>query len=343
MNTTRPIGLSLAAVLLAGAATAQAVKVDERLPAYKPISGVSGSIKSVGSDTMNNLMTLWEAGFKRHYPGVQVEVEGKGSSTAPPALIAGSSTFGPMSRPMKAKEIDEFKAKFNYEPTALQASIDMLAVYVHKDNPIARTGLTLQQVDAIFSKTRNGGESKDITTWGQLGLTGEWADKPISLYGRNSASGTYGYFKEHALANGDFKDTVKEQTGSSSVVQGVASDKYAMGYSGIGYKTADVAVVPLAREAGAEMISATPENAYTGDYPLARFLLVYLNYKPGSTLDPLRAEFIKYVFSADGQKDVIADGYFPVTAEIAKRALDSVGLKSAELDAALSRSGGAPR
>ena len=122
----------------------------------------------------------------------------------------------------------------------------MLAVYVHKDNPIK--SLTLQQVDAIFSKTRKGGFEKDIRTWGDLGLTGEWAKKPISLYGRNSASGTYGYFKEHALFKGDFKDTVKEQPGSSAVVQGVASDKYGIGYSGIGYKTADVRAVPLAAE-----------------------------------------------------------------------------------------------
>ena len=314
----------LAALVLAGAATAQ-VEVDPNLPKYEPTQGVSGSIKSVGSDTMNNLMTLWGEGYRAAYPNVRIEVEGKGSSTAPPALIAGTSTFGPMSRNMKDKEIDDFEKAFGYKPTALPTSIDMLAVYVHKDNPIR--GLTLQQVDAIFSKNRAGGHPSDIKTWGDVGLTGEWADKPISLYGRNSASGTYGYFKKHALFKGDYKDEVKEQPGSSSVVSGVANDKYAIGYSGIGYKTADVRAIPLAVDADSEMVSAEPQNAYSGEYPLARFLLMYVNYKPGSRLDPLRAEFLKYVYSQQGQTDVVKDGYFPITAGIAAEALASVGIE----------------
>jgi phosphate transport system substrate-binding protein len=272
-------------------------------------------------------MTLWAEGFKKQYPAVSIEIEGKGSSTAPPALIEGTATFGPMSRTMKDKEIDDFEKKYGYKPTAIPTSIDMLVVYVHKDNPIA--SLTLQQIDAIFSKTRKGGLEKDITTWGQLGLTGEWADKPISLYGRNSASGTYGYFKEVALFKGDYKDTVKEQPGSSSVVQGVAADKYALGYSGIGYMTADVRAVPLAKDTESAVISATAENAYTGQYPLARFLYVYVNYKPGTEIDPLRREFLRYVLSKQGQEDVVKDGYFPLTSKQVGNALKSIGVKSA--------------
>jgi phosphate transport system substrate-binding protein len=301
------------------------LKVDSKLSSYASTSGVSGTIQSVGSDTMNNLMTLWGEDFRKFYPNVQIEIEGKGSSTAPPALIAGTSTFGPMSRAMKGEEIDEFEKRFGYKPTALRTSIDMLAVYVHKDNPIK--SLSLQQVDAIFSKTRKGGHSKDITTWGQLGLTGEWANKPISLYGRNSASGTYGYFKKHALFKGDYKDSVKEQPGSASVVQGVASDKYGIGYSGIGYKTADVRAVPLALDSGSDPIPATPDFAYTGEYPLARFLYLYVNHKPGSNLDPLRLEFLKFVFSKQGQESVIKDGYFPVNSRIAGQDLDAIGVK----------------
>ena len=313
-----------AAGLAATAVLADSVKVDAKLSEYRPVEGVSGTIKSVGSDTMNNEMTLWCEGFRVHYPSVQVEIEGKGSSTAPVALIAGTAQFGPMSREMKAKEIDEFEKKFGYKPVGLGTSIDMLAVYVHKDNPIK--GLTLQQVDAIFSKGRKGGFEKDIRTWGDAGLTGEWADKPISLYGRNSASGTYGYFKEHALAGGDFKDSVKEQPGSSSVVQGVASDRYGVGYSGIGYKTADVKAVALAAKAGQPFVEAAPENAYSGDYPMSRFLLLYVNAKPGAQLDPLRREFIRYIFSKQGQEDVVKIGYFPLTAPIAKEQLAKVGL-----------------
>jgi phosphate transport system substrate-binding protein len=311
--------------LVASLAGAQQVQIDARLADYKPAQGVSGSIKSVGSDTMNNEMTLWAEGFKRHYPNVQIEIEGKGSSTAPPALIEGTTTFGAMSREMKSKEVDDFEKKFGYKPVKLRTSIDMLAIYVHKDNPLK--GLTMPQIDAIFSKNRAGGYEKDILTWGDLGLTGEWADKPISLYGRNSSSGTYGYFKEHALFKGDFKDSVKEQPGSSSVVQAVASDRYAIGYSGIGYKTADVRAVPLATS-GTSFVEAVPANAYSGSYPLSRFLYLYVNYKPGSELDPLRREFIKYVFSKQGQSDVVKDGYYPVTAEIAKQDLAAVGVES---------------
>lgn len=304
-----------------------AVKVDPKLPDYKPGGGVSGNMKSIGSDTMNNLMALWGEGFHKVYPNVEIEVEGKGSTTAPPALIAGTAHFGPMSRAMKDAELNKFQQKFGYKPTALPTSIDMLAVYVHKDNPIK--SLTLPQIDAIFSKSRKAGYEKEIHTWGDLGLTGDWADKPISLYGRNAASGTYGFFKEHVLLNGDYKDSVKEQPGSSAVVQGVASDKYGMGYSGIGYKTADVQAVPLAKNAKSKAIAAIPENAYTGEYPLSRFLFIYLNFKPESELDPLRREFIKYVFSKQGQQDVVKDGYFPVTSRIAAKALSSVGISEA--------------
>ena len=318
-------GLALALIVVSAAYAG--MTVDSVLKAYTEKASVAGSIKSIGSDTMNNLMALWAEGFRNHHPDVKVEVEGKGSSTAPPALIAGTANFAPMSRKMKSKEIDAFEQQFGYQPVQLRTSIDMLAVYVHKDNPIK--GLTLQQIDAIFSKTRKGGYGADIRTWGDLGLTGEWKDKPISLYGRNSASGTYGYFKKHALFKGDYKDEVKEQPGSSSVVQGVASDKYAIGYSGIGYITPDVRAVPLSDETGdvSEFMAAEAENAYSGDYPLARFLYLSVNYKPGSQLDDLRAEFVRFVFSKDGQEVVIKDGYLPVPASVAREELQSVGIE----------------
>jgi phosphate transport system substrate-binding protein len=321
--------LKMAAALAAGLALpagALAQQVDPKLRDYKPVSGVSGNLKSIGSDTLNNLMTLWAEGFQAHYPNVKIEIEGKGSSTAPPALIAGTSHFGPMSRPMKSAEIDQFEKKYGYKPAVIRGAVDALAVYVHKDNPIQC--LTMQQVDAIFSKTRKGGLDKDIAKWGDVGLTGEWADKPISLYGRNSASGTYGYFKEVALFNGDYKDSVKEQPGSSTVVQGVASDKYAIGYSGVGYKTADVRSVPLAAKPGDKCYDATAENAYSGDYPISRFLYIYVNANPNQKLDPLRGEFVKYIYSKQGQQAVVKDGYFPVVNEIAVDDLKAMGLTS---------------
>jgi phosphate transport system substrate-binding protein len=310
-------GLSVAHVFASGPP-----KLDAGLPAYKPTSGVSGNISSIGSDTLNNLMTLWAETFSRFYPTAKVQIEGKGSSTAPPALISGTAQLGPMSRAMKGTEIDQFEKKYGYKPTPIRTSVDALAVFVNKDNPIKC--MTIAQVDAVFSKSRRHGYKEDIKTWGQLGLTGEWAAKPISLYGRNSASGTYGFFKEHALKNGDYKDEVKEQPGSASVVQGLTVDRFAMGYSGIGYATAGVRAVPLAEKQGAKCYDADPENAYSGSYPLSRFLYVYINKAPGKALDPLSREFVKLMVSKEGQEVVIKDGYFPIPAAIAKEELNKV-------------------
>ncbi|MGE3316413.1 MAG: PstS family phosphate ABC transporter substrate-binding protein [Planctomycetaceae bacterium] len=315
--------LALGFVLFTIPANAQTA-IDPKLPVYKKVPGVSGSIKSVGSDTMNNLMALWAEGFKKFYPDVKIEIEGKGSATAPPALIEGTATFGPMSREMKADEIDAFEKKYGYKPTMLPTCVDMLAVYVNKDNPIK--GLSLQEIDAIFSKTRKLGAPGDVTTWDQIGMTGEFQNAPLSMYGRNAASGTYAYFKEHALGKGDFKDSVKEQPGSSAVVQGVGAEKFAIGYSGIGYKTSDVRALPLSAKKGGKVIPADPKFAYTGEYPLSRYLLLAANVKPNQKLDPLRREFVKYILSKQGQEAVVKDGYYPMPAAAAEKALKTMGI-----------------
>lgn len=295
------------------------------LPAYTRAEGeVSGSLKAVGSDTMNNLVALWAEGFKKFYPNVREGVEGKGSASGPPALTEGTCSVAPMSRNWKPTEIDVFKAKHGYPPTVVPSAIDMLTVFVHRDNPIA--SLTLQQVDAIFSKNRKGGHPDDIRTWGDLGLEGEWHDKPISLYGRNATSGTYGYFKENALFQGDFKTSVKEQPGSSAVVQAVSTDRFGIGYSGIGYVTANVRAVPLAASPKGQPVAPVAVNAYSGDYPLARFLYLSVNHRPGRELDPLRREFLRYVLSREGQAAVKKDGYLPVTAAVAAEALAGLGI-----------------
>ncbi|NDC64394.1 MAG: phosphate ABC transporter substrate-binding protein [Planctomycetia bacterium] len=315
----------LAALLAAAVGPLSGRELDPSLRPYEKVPGeVAGSLKFVGSDTMNNLVALWAEGFKKFYPSVSEGIEGKGSASAPPALTEGTATFGPMSRDWKPSEIDAFKEKHGYAPTAVPTAIDMLAVFVHKDNPLE--GLSLQQVDAIFSKNRTGGSTAEIRTWGDLGLGGEWKDKPISLYGRNASSGTYGYFKEHALFKGDFKATVKEQPGSSAVVQAVANDRFAIGYSGIGYRTAGVRPLALAANPGDAFVAPEPQAAYDGDYPLARFLLLSVNHKPGSQLDPLRREFLRYVLSVTGQAEVKKDGYLPVTGELAREALGRVGI-----------------
>lgn len=295
------------------------IVLDPALKGYVRVTGVTGNINSIGSDTLNNLMTLWAEGFRKQYPNVKIQIEGKGSSTAPPALIEGTAQLGPMSRAMKNTEIDAFEKKFRYKPTAFPVAIDALAVYVNKDNPVQ--GLTMAQVDAIFSKTRRFGASQTLGRWEQLGVTGEVAASPISLYGRNSASGTYGFFKEFALKNGDYKDEVKEQPGSASVVQGITEDPAGIGYSGIGYSTSGVRVVPLAEKEGSSFVAPTQENALNGSYPLWRHLLVYVNKAPNKPLDPLVKEFIKFIYSKEGQSVTIKDGFFPLPQSLVEKEL----------------------
>jgi phosphate transport system substrate-binding protein len=314
--------LAAAALLATSLAYGQAAKVEAGIPAYSRTSGVSGNLNSVGSDTLNNLMTLWAEGFRKQYPNVRIQIEGKGSSTAPPALIAGTAQLGPMSRTMRPTEIDEFEKKYGYKPTVVKVAVDALAVYVNKDNPLQQ--LTLPQVDAIFSKTRACGAKKAINLWGEAGVKdGRFASRPISLYGRNSASGTYGYFKEHALCRGDYRDTVKEQPGSASVVQGVTEDLYAIGYSGIGYRTSGVRPLAIAGKGG-EYFDATPENALAGKYPLARYLYVYVNRAPNKPFDPLVREFVKYALSQEGQQNVVKDGYVPLPGRVVQEELAKV-------------------
>jgi phosphate transport system substrate-binding protein len=296
--------------------------VDAGVPEYTKASGVSGNLSSVGSDTLANLMTLWAEEFKRTYPNVNIQIQAAGSSTAPPALTEGTSNLGPMSRKMKDKEIEAFETKYGYKPTAIPVAIDALAVFVNKENPVQ--GLTISQVDAIMSSTRLCGYPTDIVTWGDAGLTGAWADKPIQLYGRNSVSGTYGYFKKKALCKGDYKNNVNEQPGSASVVQSVTSSLNGIGYSGIGYKTSGVKAVALASEEGQEFVEATPENAVEGKYPLSRFLYVYVNKQPNKPLAPLEGEFVKMVLSQAGQQVVIKDGYIPLPAKVVEKALESI-------------------
>ncbi|MBW6453729.1 MAG: phosphate ABC transporter substrate-binding protein PstS family protein [Methyloprofundus sp.] len=293
--------------------------VDPKLPEYQKESGVSGNLSSVGSDTLANLMTLWAELFKRNYPNVNIQIQAAGSSTAPPALTEGTSNIGPMSRKMKDKELDAFEKKYGYKPTAVPVAIDALAIYVNKDNPIE--GMTIAQVDAIMSSTRKCGYPTDIATWGDAGLKDSWVDKSIQLYGRNSVSGTYGFFKKYALCKGDYKNNVNEQPGSASVVQSVSTSLNGIGYSGIGYKTSGVKAVALAKKEGSPFIVATPESAITGEYPLSRFLYVYVNKQPNKALAPLEREFIKMILSKEGQEIVIKDGYVPLPAKVVDKSL----------------------
>ena len=312
-------------LVASGVFTANAVAaVDPAIKPYVKTTGVSGNLSSVGSDTLANLMTMWAEAYKREYPTVNIQIQAAGSSTAPPALTEGTATIGPMSRKMKDGEVSAFEQKYGYKPTAIPVAVDALAVFVHKDNPIK--GLTLQQVDAIFSATRLCGAKADARTWGDLGVTGGLAGKTVQLFGRNSVSGTYGYFKEVALCKGDFKANVNEQPGSASVVSSISSSLNGIGYSGIGYKTSSVRSVPLAKTEGGAFIEDNETNALNGTYPLARFLYVYVNKAPNTPLNPREAEFIRLILSQEGQEVVIKDGYIPLPAKAVSKALADLGL-----------------
>lgn len=309
-------------VSLYASAAVAAVSVDRNIPDYSPSSGISGNFSSVGSDTLANLMTLWAESFKRFYPNVNIQVQAAGSSTAPPALTEATANVGPMSRKMKDNEITAFEDRHGYKPMAIPVAIDALAVYVNKDNPIK--GMSIADVDAIFSSTRKCGGSKDVSRWGELGLTGVWAGRDIQIFGRNSVSGTYGYFKKVALCKGDFKNGVNEQPGSASVVQAVTSSINAIGYSGIGYKTSGVRALPISRKTDGNYVAASPENAVTGAYPLSRFLYVYVNKHPNKPMAPIDKEFFKLVLSQQGQEVVIKDGYIPLPAKVVQKYLSEL-------------------
>ena len=295
----------------------ETITIDSKLPVYQKTTGVAGNIDSIGSDTLNNVMTFWAESFKKLYPNVKIQIEGKGSSTAPPALIAGTSNLGPMSRKMKSEEEDAFEKKYGYKPTRIGVALDSLAVYVNKDNSLA--SLSLPQVDAIFSKSRKSGYPTDITEWNSLTKDSSLATLPISIYGRNSASGTYGYFKEHALFKGDYKDTVKEQPGSAAVVSGITEDKSGIGYSGIGYRTSGVKALALSAKEGEKAYEANMENVLSGKYPLSRMLYIYVAKEPNKPLPELQKEFLKFVLSQAGQEIVVKDGYLPLPATVAAK------------------------
>lgn len=281
---------------------------------YQIRSGVTGKAVSVGSDTMANMMELWADAFEKQYPQTSIEVDATGSSTAPTALIEGVASIGSMSRELKPSEIRAFEQVYGYPPTVLKVALDAIAIYVERQNPVV--GLTVEQIDAIFSATRFCGGPHNILNWQQLGVDIKGDDTTIQMFGRNSVSGTYGSFKVTALCKGDFKRNVNEQPGSASVVMSVASLKSAIGYAAIGYKTAGVKIVPIGTASG-QYVVPTAEAVQRGQYPFSRFLYLVVNKKPNESLPVLEREFLRFVLSQNGQSMVTEDGYFPVPDAVA--------------------------
>ncbi|MER3385002.1 PstS family phosphate ABC transporter substrate-binding protein [Pectobacterium aroidearum] len=291
--------------------------------AAQPRQMLAGNLSSAGSDTLANLMAFWAADFNQHYPNVNLQIQAAGSSSAPTSLASGAAQLGPMSRAMKASEIEAFVQHYGYPPLAVPVAMDALVVLVNQDNPLP--GLNLSQLDAIFSITQRCGNHRPIKQWGDLGLQGSWEKRTLLRYGRNSASGTYGFFKQKALCRGDFLPQVNELPGSASVVQAVAASTDAIGYASVGFRTSGVRMLPLAAQ-GTDYIYPSTENIRSGLYPYTRYLYIYVNKAPSQPLEALTAAFLDRVLSETGQSLVNQDGYLPLPEETRRQARQQIGL-----------------
>jgi phosphate transport system substrate-binding protein len=294
-----------------------AAEVGAGLPPYEPVAELQGKLLSVGSDTLGRLMTRWAEAFTRHHPRVGVEIHAAGSSTAPVALAQGAANLGPMSRPMDASERLAFENRRGHGPTAVRVALDGVALVVHGDNPVE--GLTLPEVDAIFSVTRYCGRSRPVERWRELGVAGELGDRRPRAFGRTASSGTRGYFRERALCGGDYAPTVNERPGNGSVLQAVAASTSAIGYSSLAFRSARVRQVPVATERGRPYVLPLPESVARGEYPLSRTLYVYFDKPPGGLPAAVVREFLLFALSREGQRIVERTGLVPLPSEVVER------------------------
>ncbi|MDQ7074107.1 MAG: phosphate ABC transporter substrate-binding protein [Gammaproteobacteria bacterium] len=310
--------LSIGFCLTTGSAKA-ALPVDSTLPDYSTTSELSGTLSSVGSDSLEKIMQQWQATFKQRHPNVQTKIKAKGSSTAPKALIKEEANIGPMSRKMKRTEVKAFKEKYGYKPTKIPVAMDTLAIYVHKDNPIK--GLRFADLDSIFSHEHKCGKHKEIKVWGDLGLTGKWKNQTIHAYGRNKKSGTYGYIKKRALCNGAYGKEVSQEENFESITKKVAVSLGGIGYASMAYQNKSVRIIPMAKSRGQKLVLPTPENTLNRHYPLGRFLYVYINRDPTKPVAEVEWEFIKLMLSKQGQEIISNNGYIPLSLKMIKKTL----------------------
>jgi len=301
--------------------------LEPALASYVPASSLSGRLTIAGSDTMQRLMAMLAAEFTSRHPDVKMAVEGGGSSAGIREFIIGYSsqrrgeksrdghdgasqtTVLASSRELTAKELAAFSARYGYEPVVIPVAMDAVAVYVHRDNPIQ--GLTVDQIDAIFSSTRKRGLPA-ITTWGQLGLQNGWDHQPIHLYGRDRDSGTHDFFELVALDGGKLREDVNLKPGSASEILAIAGDPLGIGFAGIGFQGSAVRVVPLAGHGGGQFVMPSVESVRNQTYPLSRFLYLYVNQAPNRKFDPVLFEFLKFVNSQEGQNVVANAKFYPL-------------------------------
>lgn len=295
------------------------------------ISGAAappGKLTCVGSDTMRVLMQEWGKAFLADHPDVILTHQNHGSGTALPALIEGRCNLAAMSRPMSNAEISRFETQFGHRPTGIKVALDALAVYVNKDNPLR--GLTLKQLDGIFSASRKCG-GRRLDDWGEL-VFGSFEGQAIVPVGRDELSGTHELFREKAMCGGAFRKGLRVAKDSEDVITFVASDKYAIGYSGIGYRTGEVRALAIARNADSGYYAYHVKEfrndpdlkkryayVYRGKYPLSRFLYIYLDKAPGRILPRHLDQFLRFVLSAKGQNIVHKVGFIPMTEKMTAR------------------------
>lgn len=284
--------------------------LDPQLTPYAKSSDASGTLTVVGSDSMKGLLLGWEGKLEDLYPNLKIQVQATGSETAPPALLEGKAQVAAMSRRMTPLEIDAFSKRFGYEPTEVPVALDALAVFVHRDNPIA--GITLQELAAMFCTESEDGKAARLTSWSHFAPSEEWNRASIDLIGRNGTSGTAVLFRERVCPNREFAKTMQVEPGSASVVMGIKTNRYAVGFSGIGYRISSIKPIPLAASKGKPFVEPTFENVIDGTYPLHRRLYLYVNRAPKSGAPPTVAEFVKLAVSQYGQSVVVKEGFFPL-------------------------------
>lgn len=265
---------------------------------------LSGTIKVSGSSTMSNLISLWCKGFSNIYHNTNCMVESFGSIKAPDDLQSGKVDIGAMSEPMSDKDKQDFKNVYGYIPLEIKVAQDMIAVLVNAENPI--TCITISELDGIYSNSNSCKGSTNINTWGELNLDGQWADTPISVYGRTPLSATYYVFRKVALCGGTYKKSVTELASSRDIVDFVARDTTSIGYSGSGILGPGVKSINVG-DSKDKCYPPQSKYAASKQYPFTRDLYLYLKEDPKSMKKTTR-EFLKYVLSKQGQKAVIESG-----------------------------------
>lgn len=323
LSSLIPLGLLLCSIQLHGVQTAAAEGAATlEVPTATPL--LSGTLSSTGSDTLHNMMMLWRREFVASYPQSNIQIQSSGSATAPVALLEGTASFGPMSRPMLSAEQQRFRHKFGYDAYAVPVAIDMLAIYVHQDNPLQQ--ISMAELEAIYSQHRRCSYHSTVKLWGELGLRGVWQARPVAAYGRNPASGTYAFFRQRALCNDDFQNQVQQLPGAAAVVRAVSLSINGLGYSGFGQQIAGVKMLAVSKEPGTPALVPSAEHALSGAYPLARLLFIYLNKAPEQPLPQAEREFIRFILSAKGQQLLLNDGLVPIPAELRMQVSQELGL-----------------